>query len=102
MPNLNQQIDWDDEAMIKRLLVENCDTRPYKGISEKRTQIMGFMTGGEISKQLEFLGVEIIGNERKNIKVSELQKKVNNYDLSSEAESQVTCVEDDIGGKDGD
>ena len=55
MPNFTSKIDWNDEVILKKILKEDCKCRPYLGIKEKRIQLMEFMTGMDLTAQLEFL-----------------------------------------------
>ena len=57
MPTINfsEPIDWNNEKALRKKIREECGVNPCVGISHKRNQIIDYMTGADLTTQLEFL-----------------------------------------------
>ena len=67
MPDLDDKIDWNDEKALSKLLRYECKCVPWKDHDRKKQQLLGFMTGAQLSLNMGYEGLEP-GNERNHIK----------------------------------
>ena len=90
--NYTDPIEWDDEEYLRQFIkVEMCK-KPRIGIESKRTQIIDFMFGADLTCQLKFKG-KIVGRETNKMKKEILEKLVN--DTNFEDTTSVDDVDSD-------
>ena len=88
MPELSEKIDWNDEVMLKTLLKEECFCKkPYRGLEQKRMQLIEYMTTGTLSKHLDYENIDVgKGTLKRDEKRTLLLQKINGFDLESSSD----------------
>ena len=72
-------VDWANERSLRKMIKEECGITPAIGIENKRNQIIDYMSGLDLTTQLEFLGKEV-HNELVPVKRNWLKSIVNSQE----------------------
>lgn len=80
MPNFNIEIDWQNEDFLRIFLKTECKAGfTLQGISQKRCQIIDYMSTAQLDTQLGYLAYEFESAVNKATKKAKLLEMVNDY-----------------------